>query len=63
LSNALHIAYNKSSQDAGGMIISQRSSTIEETYRYGFNGMEKDDEIKGEGFMIRELIDGSVEIH
>jgi RHS repeat-associated protein len=30
------------------MIISQRSSTIEQTYRYGFNnGSEKDDEIVG----------------
>jgi RHS repeat-associated protein len=31
------------------MIISQRSSAIEEAYRYGFNGMEKDDEVKGDG--------------
>jgi len=48
LNNALHIAYNKTSQDAGGMIISQRSSAVEQAYRYGFNnGSERDDEIVG----------------
>jgi hypothetical protein len=33
----------------GGMIISQRSSAIEQACRYGFNGMEKTDEISGAG--------------
>jgi hypothetical protein len=31
------------------MIISQRSSAIEQAYRYGFNGQEKVDEISGNG--------------
>lgn len=33
----------------GGMIMPNRSYTSSDDYRYGFNSMEKDDEIKGSG--------------
>ncbi|MBL4754717.1 MAG: RHS repeat-associated core domain-containing protein [Flavobacteriales bacterium] len=34
---------------AFGSIMPQRSGAFNSTYRYGFNGMEKDDEVKGSG--------------
>ncbi|WP_222845224.1 hypothetical protein, partial [Flavobacterium piscinae] len=34
-----------------GMLIPNRFDSIED-YRYGFNGKEKDDEVKGEGLQL-----------